>query len=41
MSKTTLIGVESGIDLSQPQPSWAVAVGLSMGPLAEAAVLAA
>jgi Tfp pilus assembly PilM family ATPase len=26
------VGVESGIDRRQPQPAWAVAVGLSMGP---------
>jgi len=26
------IGVESGVDRRQPQPGWAVAVGLSMGP---------
>jgi hypothetical protein len=25
-------GVEMGIDRRQPQPGWAVAVGLSMGP---------
>lgn len=34
MAKTTHIGPESGIDLKQPQPAWAVALGLSMGPLA-------
>lgn len=32
MAKTTDIGPESGIDLKQPQPAWAVALGLSMGP---------
>ena len=26
------IGIESGIDRRQPQPAWAVAIGLSMGP---------
>jgi len=25
--------VESGIDRRQPQPSWSVALGLSMGPV--------
>jgi type IV pilus assembly protein PilM len=34
MAKTTDIGIESGIDRKQPQPAWAVALGLSMGPLA-------
>jgi len=34
MAKTTEVGPESGIDLKQPQPAWAVALGLSMGPLA-------
>jgi type IV pilus assembly protein PilM len=33
MAKTTEIGIESGIDRKQPQPAWAVALGLSMGPL--------
>lgn len=32
MAKTTEIGIESGIDRRQPQPAWAVAIGLSMGP---------
>ena len=32
MGRTSEVGVESGIDRRQPQPSWAVAVGLSMGP---------
>ena len=32
MAKTTEIGIESGIDRRQPQPAWAVALGLSMGP---------
>jgi type IV pilus assembly protein PilM len=36
MAKTTEIGIESGIDRKQPQPAWAVALGLSMGPLADA-----
>jgi hypothetical protein len=34
MAKTTEIGIESGIDRKQPQPAWAVAIGLSMGPAA-------
>jgi Tfp pilus assembly PilM family ATPase len=33
MGRTSDVGVESGIDRRQPQPSWAVAIGLSMGPL--------
>lgn len=33
MGRTSDVGVESGIDRRQPQPSWAVALGLSMGPL--------
>jgi type IV pilus assembly protein PilM len=32
LAKTTDIGIESGIDRRQPQPAWAVAIGLSMGP---------
>jgi len=32
MSRISEIGVESGIDRRQPQPTWAVAIGLSMGP---------
>jgi Tfp pilus assembly PilM family ATPase len=31
MNKTTEVGIESGIDRRQPQPAWAVAVGLSIG----------
>lgn len=33
MSRVSDIGIESGIDRRQPQPSWAVAVGLSLGPV--------
>ena len=33
MGRTSDVGVESGIDRRQPQPSWSVAVGLSMGPV--------
>jgi len=40
MSKTTRIGPECGIDLTQPQPAWAVAIGLSMGPLADESITA-
>jgi type IV pilus assembly protein PilM len=32
MSKTCQLGPESGLDRRQPQPAWAVAIGLSMGP---------
>ena len=32
MGKTTDVGIESGIDRRYPQPGWAVAIGLSMGP---------
>ncbi|HWE02067.1 MAG TPA: pilus assembly protein PilM [Tepidisphaeraceae bacterium] len=33
MSRTTEIGIESGIDRRCPQPAWAVAIGSSMGSL--------
>ncbi|HET6250793.1 MAG TPA: pilus assembly protein PilM [Tepidisphaeraceae bacterium] len=33
MGRTTQVGIESGIDRRQPQPAWAVAIGLSMGPV--------
>lgn len=33
MAKNSDVGIESGIDRRQPQPSWAVAIGLSMGPV--------
>ncbi len=32
MVRVSDIGIESGIDRRQPQPSWAVALGLSLGP---------
>ncbi|MBC8108952.1 MAG: pilus assembly protein PilM [Anaerolineae bacterium] len=32
MGRISDIGIESGIDRRQPQPSWAVALGLSLGP---------
>jgi type IV pilus assembly protein PilM len=41
MSRTSEIGIESGIDRRQPQPGWAVAVGLSMGPVAVPATMVA
>ena len=31
MGKTCTVSVSSGIDEPPPQPSWAVAIGLSMG----------
>jgi len=31
LSRTGTIGIESGIDRRQPQPSWSVALGLTMG----------
>ena len=33
MGRISDIGIESGIDRRQPQPAWAVAIGLSMGPV--------
>lgn len=38
MGRTTEVGIESGIDPRQPQPAWAVALGLSMGPVAVEAI---
>ncbi len=32
MGRISDIGIESGIDRRQPQPGWAVAIGLSLGP---------
>ena len=32
VGKNSDIGIESGLDRKQPQPGWAVAIGLSMGP---------
>lgn len=40
MNRSSEVTLESGIDRRQPQPNWAVAVGLSMGP-AQAAVKSA
>jgi cell division ATPase FtsA len=34
MGRVSDIGIESGIDRRQPQPGWAVAIGLSLGPTA-------
>ena len=34
MGRVSEVGIESGIDRRQPQPAWAVAIGLSMGPVA-------
>jgi type IV pilus assembly protein PilM len=33
MGRISDVGIESGIDRRQPQPGWAVAIGLSMGPV--------
>jgi hypothetical protein len=38
MGRTTLVGIESGIDRRQAQPGWAVAIGLSLGPTATSSV---
>jgi type IV pilus assembly protein PilM len=32
MGRISEVGIESGIDRRQPQPNWAVAIGLSIGP---------
>jgi geranylgeranyl pyrophosphate synthase len=32
MGRESRIGIDSGIDCRLPQPNWAVAIGLSMGP---------
>jgi len=32
MNRTSDVGLESGLDRRLPQPAWAVALGLSMGP---------
>lgn len=41
MVRVSEIGIESGIDRRHPQPGWAVAVGLSLGPSPGAAAAAA
>jgi Tfp pilus assembly PilM family ATPase len=33
MGRFSEIGIESGIDRRQPQPAWATAIGLSLGPV--------
>jgi type IV pilus assembly protein PilM len=33
MGRISEIGIESGIDRRQPQPAWATAIGLSLGPV--------
>jgi type IV pilus assembly protein PilM len=38
MGRISDIGVESGIDRRQPQPNWAVAIGLSIGPGANVSI---
>lgn len=38
MGRTSDIGIESGIDRRVPQPAWAVALGLSIGPAQNAPV---
>jgi len=38
MGRVSQIGIESGIDRRQPQPNWAVAIGLSLGPKSDAPV---
>ncbi|HSI34626.1 MAG TPA: pilus assembly protein PilM [Tepidisphaeraceae bacterium] len=34
MGRLSEVGIESGIDRRQPQPGWATAIGLSLGPIA-------
>ena len=36
MARESDVGIESGIDRRQPQPAWAVAIGLSLGPAGDA-----
>jgi Tfp pilus assembly PilM family ATPase len=33
MGRVSEVGIESGIDRRQPQPGWATAIGLSLGPI--------
>jgi Tfp pilus assembly PilM family ATPase len=33
MGRISEIGIETGIDRRQPQPGWATAIGLSLGPV--------
>ena len=37
MGRISDISLDSGIDRRQPQPNWAVAIGLSLGPNKDAA----
>jgi Tfp pilus assembly PilM family ATPase len=37
MGRTTSVGIESGLDRRQPQPGWAVAIGLTLGPAGQIA----
>src|SRR5688572_4760430 len=37
MGRVSEVGIESGIDRRQPQPGWATAIGLSLGPIDGAA----
>ena len=41
LNKNSDMGIDYGIDRRQPQPGWAVAIGLSMGPTAGSAAAAA
>jgi Tfp pilus assembly PilM family ATPase len=36
MGRVSNVGLENGIDRRQPQPNWAVAIGLSLGPSQQA-----
>jgi Tfp pilus assembly PilM family ATPase len=38
MGRISKVSIESGIDRRKPQPAWAVAIGLSMGPASAGAV---
>jgi len=33
MGRISEVGIESGLDRRQPQPAWATAIGLSLGPI--------
>ena len=35
INKDSDVGIEAGIDRRRPQPAWAIAIGLSMGPMTE------
>lgn len=36
LGRTAEVGIESGLDRREPQPGWAVAIGLSLGPIGAA-----